>query len=289
MNGLSYPIIPTDANNLYLYNGKELQEDFDLDWYDYGARMYDAQLGRWHVPDPMSESRIWLSPYQYAQNNPMNLIDPDGMLDEELYNKKGEKIGEDENGNDGKVSIVSDEIAKNYSEGKISVNDAIEQGVRTTKTVLSESLNVLKNTLKNGGLQEEISVVTAEGLVVEGKRGKTERVLGQNTNTAEIPDAPRKGSTLIHSHTTSIGRNEKGPYYGDATIPTPNIDYDSFADFSQNIIVGRLGSTTKNSTPNRDGSPSYNQPPLGIVFYNNKGKELLRMRDNHVRKIIKNK
>jgi RHS repeat-associated protein len=53
------------ASNNFLYNGKELQDDFDLNWYDYGARMYDPALGRWHLIDPKAEKYHSWSPYNY--------------------------------------------------------------------------------------------------------------------------------------------------------------------------------------------------------------------------------
>ena len=63
----------------YKYNGKELDRKDGLDWYDYGARYYDAALGRWHVVDPMSEKYYGVSPYLYCANNPILLVDPNGM------------------------------------------------------------------------------------------------------------------------------------------------------------------------------------------------------------------
>ena len=62
----------------YKYNGKELDRKGGLDWYDYGARMYDAALGRFMKTDRFSEKYVSLSPYQYGANNPVNNIDVNG-------------------------------------------------------------------------------------------------------------------------------------------------------------------------------------------------------------------
>lgn len=74
----------SESNNL-VYNGKEKQ-DFvlnskSLDWLDYGVRMYDATIGRWHCIDPSSEKYYERSPYNYVRNNPIARVDIDGKDD----------------------------------------------------------------------------------------------------------------------------------------------------------------------------------------------------------------
>jgi RHS repeat-associated protein len=71
--------------NKYKYNDKELQngefaDGSGLEWHDYGARMYNQQIGRWHVIDNESETYFGLTPYNYGGNCPVNTVDIDGNL-----------------------------------------------------------------------------------------------------------------------------------------------------------------------------------------------------------------
>ena len=63
----------------YKYNGKELDRFNGLDWYDYGARFYDAAILRWNGVDKLCEKYIPYSEYGYCKNNFINTIDIDGM------------------------------------------------------------------------------------------------------------------------------------------------------------------------------------------------------------------
>ncbi len=88
-NNLTTSLGSTGAKK-YQYNGKELQDGFGLDLYDYGARMYDAALGRFHTQDAFAEKYANMSPYQYAANNPVLMIDING--DSLWINYKGNNI-----------------------------------------------------------------------------------------------------------------------------------------------------------------------------------------------------
>ncbi len=83
-------------NAPYTFSGKE--KDVETGYSYFGARYYDSGLSIWLSVDPMSDKRCWLSPYNYCQNNPIILIDPDGMLDSEHVDGLGNIIAHYDDG-----------------------------------------------------------------------------------------------------------------------------------------------------------------------------------------------
>ena len=153
----------------YKYNGKEFDDNAGLNWYDYGARHYDATLGRWYVVDPMAEERYSISYYIYTSNNPINRIDPNGMIDDWVEKKNGE-IYWDPN--------------------------AISQ--KTTKlgeTYLGKNVVVFE-----GFMNEKLGTKTTKDIGYDGKHS-TGYIDGEGAKTANVTVYGSKGENDIQHYT----------------------------------------------------------------------------------------
>ena len=121
----------------YLFNGKELDSETGL--YYYGARYYDPRVSLWLNVDPLAEIYPNKTPYHYVSNNPINRIDPTGMLDGDFIDENGKYLGND-GVNDGKVYVVKT-TQKNFDSGAPSAGISRNEAKETENFIKKNSGN----------------------------------------------------------------------------------------------------------------------------------------------------
>ena len=184
------------------FTGKEWDDDYDLNWFHFGARPYDPEIGRWLGVDPLAEKYPSLSPYNYVANNPLRLVDLKG---EDITDLAGNSITQEQ----AKKLLfgVLREVFKG-KEPSLSFKSKINS-LKDQKRFLSNPLKLIRETLFGSGHFDPRNVLLGENIDIRTRLGKSK------VNTISV-NTTFQGDPI---ELTDVG---KFGLYGDAVLEGTN-------------------------------------------------------------------
>jgi RHS repeat-associated protein len=246
------------TNHPYQYNGKELNEELGLDWYDYGWRNYDAALGRWFGIDNLAEQYYDLSTYTYCTNNPVRFIDIDGneFTDAawEWVNGLISDINKRQNNNNKKIAEKQAMLdAGGLNDRKVkSLNRQIKRLNNT-----NNELEATRGEIATLAASDQVYNVTVSDVFSDSEYSKGAAIYNQSTSAVDIvlpSDAKNNifAHELKHAHQFETGEISLSSHDGTYDVLEVNsyLAYDQADEIAAYKRQGLFG-TTQSSLPSQ--------------------------------------